>query len=156
MDFITKKFDKYEQEREEKEEIVNNFIENVAKLTLKVDEFLEAVEKQEQHSKRNCLVLHGIPIKKQENTDELCIKAINEHLDLDFNNRGINRKHRIRNPRNTDEKPRLIIIKIVRYDDRKKIFDRKKKLKGKKIAITESLLVMCMEKLNEARESYNF
>ena len=42
------------------------------------------------------------------------------------------------------------------YNDRKKIFDSKKKLKGKKIAITESLAVTRMEKLNEARERYNF
>ena len=60
------------------------------------------------------------------------------------------------NPRNTDEKPRPIIIKLVGYNDRKKIFDSKKKLKGKKIAITESLAVTRMEKLKEARERYNF
>ena len=60
------------------------------------------------------------------------------------------------NPRNTDENPRPIIIKLVGYNDRKKIFDSKKKLKGKKIAITESLAVTRMEKLNEARERYNF
>ena len=60
------------------------------------------------------------------------------------------------NPRNTDEKPRPIIIKLVGYNDRKKIFDSKKKLKGKKIAITGSLAVTRMEKLNEARERYNF
>ena len=102
------------------------------------------------------MLLHGIPEKKQENTDELCIKAINEHLDLDINDRDIDRTHRIGNPRNADEKPRPIIIKLVRYNDRKKIFDSKKKLKGKKIAITESLTVTRMKKLNEARERYNF
>ena len=125
-------------------------------MTQKVDDLLEAVEKQEQCSRCDCLLLHGILKKKQENTDELCIKAIHEHLDLDINNRDINRTHRIGNPRNTDEKPRPIIIKLVRYNDRKKIFDSKKKLKGKKIAITESLTVTCMKKLNEARERYNF
>ena len=99
------------------------------------------------------------PKKKQENTDELCIKAIkviNEHLDLDINDRNIDRTHRIRNPRDTDEKPRPIIIKLVRYNDGKKIFDSKKKLKGKNIAIAESLTVTRMKKLNEARERYNF
>ena len=156
VDFITKKFDKYEQERKEREEIINNLTENVSRLTQKVDDLSEAVEKQEQYSRRNCLLLHGIPEKKQENTDELCIKAINEHLDLDINDRDIDRTHRIGNPRNTDEKPRPIIIKLVRYNDRKKIFDSKKKLKGKKIAITESLTVTRMKKLNEARERYNF
>ena len=122
-------------------------MENAAKLTEKVDVLSQAVGKQEQYSRCNCLLLHGIPKKKQENTDELCIKAINEHLDLDFNDRDINRTHR---------KPRPIIIKLVRYHDRNKIFDSKKKLKGKKIAITENLTVTRIKKLNEARERYNF
>ena len=52
------------------------------------------------------------------------------------NNKGIDRTHRIGNPRNA-QKPRPIIMKIVRYNNRMKIFDSKKKLKGKKIAITE-------------------
>ena len=88
--------------------------------------------------------------------NELCIKAINEHLDLDINDRDIDRTHHIENPRNTDEKPRPIIIKLARYNDRKKIFDSKKKLKVKKIAITESLMITRMKKLNEVRERYNF
>ena len=61
----------------------------------------------------------------------------------------------IENPRNADEKPRPIIIKLVRYNNRK-IFVIKKKLKGKKITITESLMVVGMEKLNEATERYKF
>ena len=44
----------------------------------------------------------------------------------------------------------------MRYIDRKNIFNRKKKLKGKKIAIAENLTVMCMKKLNEARERHSF
>ena len=156
MDFIAKKFDKYKQERKEREEFINNLTESVSRLTQKVDDPSEAVEKQEQYSRCNCLLQHGIPEKKQENTDELCIKVINEHLDLDINDRDIDRTHCIGNPRNADEKPRPIIIKLARYNDRKKIFDSKKKLKGKKIAIMESLTVTCMKKLNEARERYNF
>ena len=60
-------------------------MENVAKLTQKVDDLTEAVVKQEQYSRHNCPILHGIPEKKQENNDELCIKVVNEHLDLDIN-----------------------------------------------------------------------
>ena len=89
------------------------------------------MEKQEQYSRHNCLLLHGIPEKKHENTDELCIKAKNEHLDLDINDRDIDRTQRIGNPRNADEKPRPIIIKLVRYNDRKRSFDSKKKLRGR-------------------------
>ena len=152
MDFITKKPDKYVQERKEREEIINNLTENVAKLTQKVNVLSEAVEKQQQYSRRNCLLLHGITEKKQQNPGLLRIKAINKHLDLDISDRDIDRTHRTGNPRNADEKPRPIISKLVRYNDRKRIFDSKKKLKGKRIAITESLTVMCMKKLIEARE----
>ena len=154
VDFVTKKFDKYEHERKKREEIINNLTENIAKLTQKVDVLSEAVEKQEQYLRRNCLLLHGTPKKKQENADELCIKAINEHLDLDINGKDVDRKHRIGNPRNTDETPRPVIIKLVRYNDRKKVFDSKKRLKGKKIAITESLTATRMKMLNEARKNF--
>lgn len=52
--------------------------ENVSRLAQKVDEHSGAVEKQEQHSSCNCLLLlHGILEKKQENTDKLCTKARN-------------------------------------------------------------------------------
>ena len=44
----------------------------------------------------------------------------------------------------------------MRYNKRKKIFNSKKKVKGKKIAITDSLLVTHIKKLNEASKMYNF
>ena len=94
----------------------------------KVDDLLEAVEKQEQYSRLNCLLLHGIPKKKEENIDKLSIKAINEHLVLDINDRDIYKIHRIGNAINAGEKPTPIIIKPVRYNDWKMIFDSKKKL----------------------------
>ena len=43
--FITKKFDKYEQERKEREEIINNLTENVSRLAQKVDNLSEAEER---------------------------------------------------------------------------------------------------------------
>ena len=47
--FITQKFDKYEQERKEREEIIINLAEteNVSRLAQQVDDVSEAVEKQQ-------------------------------------------------------------------------------------------------------------
>ena len=59
----------------------------------------------------------------------------------------IERTHRIRKPRDVGQKSRPIIVKFVAYNDRKNVFDRKKKLKGKNISITESLTATRMEKL---------
>ena len=49
--------------KEKTEEIVTHLTENIAKLTQEVDDLSEAVEKQEQYSRSNCLLLHGIPKK---------------------------------------------------------------------------------------------
>ena len=61
---------------------INNLTENVSRLAQKVGNLSKAVEKQEQNSRRNCLLLLRIPAKKQEHTDEQYIKTINELLDL--------------------------------------------------------------------------
>ena len=87
------------------------------------------MEKHEQYSRRNCLLLHRTPEKKQESTDKLCIEANNRYLDLAINGRDIDRTHRTENPRNAGEKPRPTIIKLASYNDRKD-FDSKKILKA--------------------------
>ena len=137
-DFVTKKFDKYEHESKKREEIINNLMENVAKLTQK-----------SRYPLRSCGKTRAV-----FDADEPCIKAINEYLDLGINGKDVDRKLCIGNPRNGDETPRPVISKLVRYSDRKKVFDSKKRLKGKMIAITESLTATRMKKLNEARKNF--
>ena len=73
--------------------------------------------------------------RNKKNTSTLCIKGIKEQLDLVISDKDIDRTHRIASPRNAVEKPRPMIIKLVRRNNRK-IFDCKKKLKGKRSAIT--------------------
>lgn len=68
---------------------MHNLTENVPRLAQKVDDLSAAVEKQEQYSSRKSLLIQGILVKKQENYEELCIKAINKHLDLAINDRDI-------------------------------------------------------------------
>ena len=43
--------------------------ENNAKAMTKLTELEEKVKKQEQYSRRNCLLLHGVPTKPDENTN---------------------------------------------------------------------------------------
>ena len=52
-------------------------------------------------------------------------------------------------------KSRTIIVKFVRYNVPKKIFHNKRKLKGKNTSITESLTMLRVKKLNEARDLYD-
>ena len=63
--------------------------------------------------------------------------------------------HRIGNPRDVGQKLRPIIVKFVRYNDRKTVFNRKKKLKGKNMSITESLTATQKKNLKEARKIHS-
>ena len=54
------------------------------------------------------------------------------------------------------EKTRTIIIEFLRYNDRNRVFRKKKKLKGQKISITENLTKIRMDKLRETKETYGF
>ena len=121
-----------------------------------VDSLSGQVEKQKQCSRRNCLLLRGIPEKRNEKTDDFCVAIMNEHLELSITEADIECTHPIGKPRDAGEKSIPIIFKLVRYNDRKNIFNRKQKLKGKNIAITVSLRAIRMKKLNEAREMYDF
>ena len=153
--FISTNFEKYEKHRKVKEERIKTLEESLTNMSKWVDSLSSQVDKQEQYSRHNCLLLHDIPENKNETIDDLCLTTINEHLDLAITEVDIERTHRIGKPRDVDQKPRPI-VKFVRYNDRKNVFNRKKKLKGKNISITESLTATRMKKLKEAREIHSF
>ena len=46
-------------------------------MSKRVDSLSSQVEKQEQYSRHNCLLLHGIPENKNEKTDDLYLATIN-------------------------------------------------------------------------------
>ena len=71
------------------------------------------------------------------------------HLDID-------RSHRLGNRKLDKSKPRPIIIKFSRYNVRARIFKNKRKLKGKRTSVTESLTKTSMEKLQKARKEHSF
>ena len=113
-----------------------------------------SIDKQEQYSRRNYLLLHDIPENKNEKTDDLRIAMVNEHLELSINEADIERTHRIRKPRDVKNRDLSLLnssdIKIERT------YLAEQNLKGKNIAVTESLIATRMKKLKKAREIYDF
>ena len=53
-------------------------------------------------------------------------------------------------------RPRPVIAQLIRYNNRKKNFSKKKQLKISGISITESLAKLRMSKLAKAREELRF
>ena len=69
-------------------------------------------------------------------------------MDLDTTPRDIDRTHRI--DIRSKGKNRPIIVKFVRYMDRRRVFTNKKRLKRKDMSITESLTKIRMSAWKEA------
>ena len=102
------------------------------------------------------MLIHGIEETDKEKTDQLVLDVINKDMDIDLPISAIEPTHRIGTPKQKKKKSRPIIVKFVRYYDRKNVYVNKKRLKGKVISVTESLTKFRMQKPLEARETHGF
>ena len=154
IEFANNRFDEYEKERKEKDELIKNLRKDVNDMAGIIDNLSLGLDRQEQYSRRNRLLLHNIPETSNENTDDLVIKTVNEELLEAITINEINRSHRL--GKSQAGKIRPVIVKFARYHTRNKIFRKKKLLKGKQVSITESLTKRRMAELKEAREKHGF
>ena len=92
-----------------------------------IDSLKGCLDRQEQYSRRNCLLIHGVPESKNQNTDEQVIDTIKEKMGEEIEKNEINRSHRLGAPKN-NSKTRPIIIKFLRDNTRCRIFKNNKKV----------------------------
>ena len=78
---------------------------------------------------------------------------MSEELDIEIKENDLDRTHSFSNRNRKDGRPRAIIVKFTRPATRNKIYSNKKKLKGKKNLITESLTSRRYHLLKEAKKS---
>lgn len=154
IEFANNRFEEYEKEKKEKDELIKNLRKDVNDMAGIIDNLSLGLDRQEQYSRRNCLLLHNIPETSNENTDDLVIKTVNEELLEAITINEIDRSHRL--GKSQAGKIRPVIVKFARYHTRNKIFRKKKLLKGKQVSITESLTKRRMAELKEAREKHGF
>ena len=72
----------------------------------------ESINAQQQLSRRNCLLLHGIEETKGEDTDNIVLVVLNSDMDLNISKTAPDHSHRIGNPK-SKKTSRPIIIKFV-------------------------------------------
>ena len=104
IEYMTAKFDDLEKEKEKKD-LEIKFKEEVSKLK-------EDGDRQSQYSRRNCLLVHGLPEEKNEKTDSKAINLIKEKLGIELDERDIDRSHRLGKLNNGKTSPRPIIVKF--------------------------------------------
>ena len=67
----------------------------VSKKNERMEELENKIDRQEQYSRRNCILIHGIAENKEENTDQQTIDFINENLDIKIDEIDIDRSPRM-------------------------------------------------------------
>uniref|UniRef100_A0A8D9AYA2 Uncharacterized protein n=1 Tax=Cacopsylla melanoneura TaxID=428564 RepID=A0A8D9AYA2_9HEMI len=120
----------------------------------------EHIDRLETYTRRQCVVLHGIP-EAAAGSEDQCMayasKMFKERLKVDIPIEHIDRAHRlgpVRTP-GVDTRPRPIIVKLLRYHDKRVVYVNKKKLKGSGMVITESLTRTRLTLLNKARDHFS-
>ena len=130
------KYTQIESSLEVQKVVTDALAEDRDKLKVRLFELQCDLEDQMQYSRRNCLLVHGLPEPGQEgsesireNTDSTVMELFENTLGAGISKWDIGRSHRL-GKRKT--KPRPVIVRFVSYRQRKAVFDLKKKLKGKK------------------------
>ena len=96
------------------------------------------LEDLQQYSRRNCILLTGIPEQKEENTDKIVKDLSSEKLKVPLTDTDIDRSHRVGKPK-AGVKSRPIIVKFTRYNKKAEVMKARRKLKGSNIVIQEQL-----------------
>ena len=121
------------------------------------EELENKIDRQEQYSRRNCILIYWIGENKEENTDQQAIDFINYNLDTKIDEIDeIDRSHGIGCYDKAKKKARPIIMKFARQNVRGRVFREKRKLKGTGKSNTKSLTTKGTGELNDAREKYGF
>ena len=120
----------------------------VSKMNERIEELENKIDRQEQYSRQNCILIRGITENKQENTDQQAIDFINENLDIKIDEIDIDRFHRIGRYDKTKKKARPIIVQFPRYNVRGRVFREKRKVK-----VTGKTII---GQQNDARKKYGF
>ena len=61
VNFICEKFDEYERDRAEKEKIISELQKNVNDMSATIESLKRCLDRLEQYSRRNYLLIHGLP-----------------------------------------------------------------------------------------------
>ena len=113
------------------------------------------LDRQENYSRRNCILIHGITETQDEKTDDISLRTINEHLEFELTEE-LDCTLRIGNPKSGNKRTRPIIVKFARYNTRRKVLVNKIRLKNTGISMTESLTKHKMEFLKKAKNEFGF
>ncbi|KAI8521049.1 hypothetical protein Bbelb_008030 [Branchiostoma belcheri] len=116
----------------------------IEKLNARLAEVEDHADRNEQYSRKHCLMAFGIPPPpsaekgKPEKCTDTFINFSKEHLDVDLQPSDIDIAHRIGRQRDGTQP---IIVKFANYAKRSQVYMAKKQLKGKRNAMNKPFVI---------------
>ena len=83
------------RDNRKKEEIINELEEATRKMDKKIDDLNRVIDRYEQYSRRNCILVHGVKESENEDTDTVVAETFNELLQEKLTDVDIDRSHQI-------------------------------------------------------------
>ena len=123
LNSLSQKFDDLDKDLKAKDKKISELEKHMNSLEIENKTLSEMIDDQEQYSRRNCLLLHGVDEEDVEDTDQKTIEVIAEEMGVQLV-KDLDRTHRT--GKKSDGKSRPIIIKFARYNVTKKIYSNKK------------------------------
>ena len=93
--FINEKFEEYEADLKQKEKEIAELKEDLTSLKEKFFQVERTLDHQEQYSRRNCLLVHGVEEKNNEDTDQEIINIVKNDLGEEITIPDIDRTHHL-------------------------------------------------------------
>ena len=100
--------------------------ENVSVMNKKAENLEKEIDKHEQYSRRNYLLVHGIVETDDEVMDDLVIETISTKMNIEISPADLDRMQRVGKKKPGQNKPRPIIVELSRENVSKKFFLTKK------------------------------
>ena len=83
------------KDRREKDTVIATLQDEFESASMKVEDLEKKMERQEQYSRRNCILIHGLKEEMDESTDDRVLKLFREELNEDVLLADLDRTHRI-------------------------------------------------------------
>ena len=96
----------------------------------KIEYLSDEIDELQQYGRRNAVVISGVPEREGENTDTIMLEIARDKMNISLEPHEIGRSHRLGPVRVGARKPRNIVVKLVTYNVRKRIYDARKSLAG--------------------------
>lgn len=161
--FVAKKYDDQKKELDDLKELHQDLKETVkaiqdqnTRLSAATGSMFKRMDTNEQHSRNECLLLHGIPEAEGEKPPDTASKfaaVVRDQLKIELAPEEIKRAHRL-GPARQDGKNRPIIARFANMGKRNHVYFAKKCLKGSGKVITENLTAHRVKVLADAEERY--